>query len=106
MYSGSIIRTSIAAPKHVSMLVQDGVVPFATKSKGSRRVSVQDANGLAKTKNQIVYSRHLSDPDVGMVVGIGPAGSGKTLLSCAHAIQGLIRNDIKKIVVTRPTVSR
>ncbi len=104
MHSSSIIRTSISTPRHVSLLVQDAVV-YSTKAKGSRRVAVEDANGLAKTKNQVLYSKHLSDPGVGMVVGIGPAGSGKTLLSCAHAIQGLVRNDIKKIVITRPTVS-
>lgn len=36
----------------------------------------------------------------------GKAGSGKTLLACQVALDGLIKKEYKKIVITRPTVSK
>jgi phosphate starvation-inducible PhoH-like protein len=36
----------------------------------------------------------------------GSAGSGKTLLACQIALDGLIRRHYEKIIITRPTVSK
>ena len=36
----------------------------------------------------------------------GSAGSGKTLLSCQIALDGLFRKQYEKIIITRPTVSK
>ena len=36
----------------------------------------------------------------------GKAGSGKTLLACQVALDGLFRRDYEKIIITRPTVSK
>jgi len=36
----------------------------------------------------------------------GRAGSGKTLLACQIALDGLLRRHFEKIIITRPTVSR
>jgi phosphate starvation-inducible PhoH-like protein len=36
----------------------------------------------------------------------GKAGSGKTLLACQVALDGLFRNNFQKIIITRPTVSK
>lgn len=36
----------------------------------------------------------------------GSAGSGKTLLSCQVALDGLLNNTYNKIIITRPTVSK
>jgi len=36
----------------------------------------------------------------------GKAGSGKTLLACQVALDGLFRNHYEKIIITRPTVSK
>lgn len=36
----------------------------------------------------------------------GKAGSGKTLLACQIALDGLLKKEYKKIVITRPTVSK
>jgi len=58
-----------------------------------------------KTINQKTYCRYLNDPNVSIVLGVGPAGTGKTLFACNAAIQLLKRGDIQKIVITRPVVS-
>jgi predicted ribonuclease YlaK len=36
----------------------------------------------------------------------GRAGSGKTLLACQIALDGLFRREYDKIIITRPTVSK
>ena len=36
----------------------------------------------------------------------GKAGSGKTLLACQVALDGLLRRQYEKIIITRPTVSK
>jgi len=55
--------------------------------------------------NQRRYVDFLKDPSISIVVGVGPAGCGKTLFACYTAIQELKYGNIEKIVVTRPLVS-
>jgi phosphate starvation-inducible PhoH-like protein len=40
-----------------------------------------------------------------MIFAIGPAGTGKTMLACYAAIEGLNDGDFNKIILTRPAVS-
>lgn len=56
-------------------------------------------------KNQQDYINNLLDPNVSITFGIGPAGSGKTLLATQVAIKLLVEKKIEKIVITRPAVS-
>jgi phosphate starvation-inducible PhoH-like protein len=56
----------------------------------------------AKTAGQREYVRRVKENDI--VVGIGPAGTGKTYLAVALAVAGLKNNEITKIVLTRPAV--
>lgn len=58
-----------------------------------------------RTKNQEKYINHLENVESFITVGIGPAGSGKTLLATLVAIKMLQKGDINKIVITRPAVS-
>ena len=39
-----------------------------------------------------------------MVFGIGPAGTGKTYLAIAAAVSALLRNEVQRIILTRPAV--
>jgi len=55
--------------------------------------------------NQCRYVDFLKDPSISIIVGVGPAGCGKTLFACHTAIQELKYGNIEKIVVTRPLVS-
>jgi phosphate starvation-inducible PhoH-like protein len=57
-----------------------------------------------KTPNQKQYDLYLKDPGVKIIFAIGPAGSGKTLLACNHAIQELKAGNTRKIIITRPVV--
>jgi phosphate starvation-inducible PhoH-like protein len=60
---------------------------------------------VPKTENQRMYLKHLTNSSVDIVLGVGPAGSGKTLFACYAAIQALIQGKIQKIIMTRPLVS-
>lgn len=56
---------------------------------------------LPKTENQKEYVKQLQDPTKDIVIGIGPAGCGKTHLATQAAIQML---PSKRIVIVRPAV--
>jgi len=57
---------------------------------------------LAKTRGQIEYLRAMRDCEV--VFGVGPAGTGKTFLAMAQALQCLRDKTIQRLVLTRPAV--
>lgn len=78
---------------------------LTTKVKAKVAVSDGALRTLEKRPNHKTFADHLRDVEAPLVVGIGPAGCGKTLLSCSHAINRLIKKDINKIVITRPAVA-
>lgn len=47
----------------------------------------------------------MTNPSTSLVFAHGPAGTGKTLFACRIGLQQLMDNKIKKLVITRPTVS-
>ncbi|MGE5102062.1 MAG: PhoH family protein [Deltaproteobacteria bacterium] len=55
-----------------------------------------------KTPGQAEYLRKIQDNDI--VVGIGPAGTGKTYLAVAAAVDALTRKRVRRIVLARPAV--
>ena len=56
----------------------------------------------AKTAGQAEYLRKIGENDI--VVGIGPAGTGKTYLAVAKAVEALARKRVKRIILARPAV--
>jgi len=56
----------------------------------------------AKTPGQGAYLKTISENDI--VVGIGPAGTGKTYLAVAAAVDALSRKRVKRIILARPAV--
>ena len=55
-----------------------------------------------RTPRQVNYLQQIQDHDV--TFGIGPAGTGKTYLAVASAVDAMSRDRIKKIVLVRPAV--
>jgi phosphate starvation-inducible PhoH-like protein len=55
-----------------------------------------------RTPHQIRYLRNILDHDISF--GIGPAGTGKTYLAVACAVDALERDAVKRIILTRPAV--
>src|SRR5574344_1110240 len=56
----------------------------------------------ARTANQGDYISKIVAHDVSF--GIGPAGTGKTFLAVAAAVDALERNEVRRIILTRPAV--
>jgi phosphate starvation-inducible protein PhoH and related proteins len=55
-----------------------------------------------RTPRQIDYLKQIQDHDI--TFGIGPAGTGKTYLAVASAVDAMTRDRVKRIVLVRPAV--
>lgn len=65
-------------------------------------VQTQRRTIIPKTLGQKLYLEAiLRHP---LVFGIGPAGTGKTYLAMAAAVQALLKNQVERIILTRPAV--
>ena len=65
-----------------------------------QRVSIQARNANQKLYLSKLYAEHTS-----IVLAIGPAGTGKTMLAVQYGVKLLQEGKVDKIVVTRPAVS-
>lgn len=70
---------------------------FATLKGLKRPVSPQ-------SQGQARYLDALTQPENGLVFGVGPAGTGKTYLAVAVAVSELLQGVRTRLVVTRPAV--
>jgi phosphate starvation-inducible protein PhoH and related proteins len=75
----------------------DSVTVEATPTLQTRRSDL-----AGRTNNQRQYIRNIQSHDI--CFGIGPAGTGKTYLAVACAVDALERDLVKRIVLTRPAV--
>ena len=55
-----------------------------------------------RTPTQAAYLRAIDEND--LVVGEGPAGTGKTYLAVAKAVERLVRGEVDRIILSRPAV--
>jgi len=83
------------------MLAGDGE-PLAEDAGGAHRLVTRRGDLKARTPNQSVYLEHIAQHDI--TFGIGPAGTGKTYLAVACAVDALERQSVQRIVLTRPAV--
>ncbi|MEP7099876.1 MAG: PhoH family protein [Burkholderiales bacterium] len=60
------------------------------------------ADLIGRTPNQVNYLRNILAHDISF--GIGPAGTGKTFLAVACAVDALERSAVQRIILTRPAV--
>ncbi|MCT8176902.1 PhoH family protein [Variovorax sp. Varisp41] len=70
----------------------DGAIALATRRADLR----------ARTPTQAIYLDNIAKHDI--TFGIGPAGTGKTYLAVACAVDALERSAVQRIVLTRPAV--
>lgn len=73
-------------------------------SDGAERIVLPGVRRVIqpKTPGQAEYLRLIVENDI--VVGIGPAGTGKTYLAVAAAVDALSRKRVRRIVLARPAV--
>jgi phosphate starvation-inducible PhoH-like protein len=84
-------------------LVKNGAIDnLPEKILKKHIVKVDGKEVYPKTANQRIYIESIQGCD--MVFGIGPAGTGKTFLAIAMALNFLINKRVERIVLTRPVV--
>jgi phosphate starvation-inducible PhoH-like protein len=89
--------------------------PAAAKDKGDEADGGQEPSDLVsptlktrrsdlrgRTPHQIQYLKAVLEHDISF--GVGPAGTGKTYLAVACAVDALERDAVKRIILTRPAV--
>ena len=75
---------------------------FDFKRLAKEKIEVSGGLVTPKTKGQIEYVEAIKNYDI--VFGIGPAGTGKTYLAMAMAVNALKKGLVRRIILTRPAV--
>ncbi|MHA7238664.1 PhoH family protein [Arthrobacter sp. TMS1-12-1] len=104
------IRSMAANNAPVSPQVLEQLVTMLKTQSAARPAEVLSVNILSsrgrtirpKTLNQSTYVDAIDRNTI--VFGIGPAGTGKTYLAMAKAVQALQHKEVNRIILTRPAV--
>jgi len=107
--AASVAQRMIDAAKQGTVLEADDVLRMSMDGSrepagGDNRIVLPGVRKIIqpKTPGQAAYLGLISDNDI--VVGIGPAGTGKTYLAVAAAVDALSRKRVRRIVLARPAV--
>ena len=91
-------------PDDVFRLASDGVPSDITAPTSADKILLPGLRRaiVPKTQGQRDYLQAITTHDI--VVGIGPAGTGKTYLAVAKAVEALARKRVRRIILARPAV--
>ncbi len=91
-------RSSVSANEE-----DTGQVPVERSDREEALVlRTRRADLAGRTHNQHIYLQNIQSHDI--TFGIGPAGTGKTFLAVACAVDALERSSVQRIILTRPAV--
>ncbi len=92
-------------PEQVHLAIQEAhAMEQASYAQQGKEVNIKTKRGVIKPRNpnQGQYIKNIVHHDISF--GIGPAGTGKTYLAVACAVDALERQEIRRILLTRPAV--
>ncbi|MDB5880847.1 MAG: phosphate starvation-inducible protein PhoH-like protein [Ramlibacter sp.] len=89
------------SPDKVQLMVASDT-SMSEDEDGAQVLHTRRTDLRARTPNQSVYLDNIAHHDI--TFGIGPAGTGKTYLAVACAVDALERSAVQRIVLTRPAV--
>jgi phosphate starvation-inducible protein PhoH and related proteins len=89
-----------AGRRQATRTLESAALPEAEDDSPVLHTRRADLRG--RTPNQVQYLRQMLASDISF--GIGPAGTGKTFLAVACAVDALERGAVQRIVLTRPAV--
>ena len=120
-YRGNILE--ISGDHESSLIAADKIMELYNELDNGIKLGIKDIDVflkskkvdkdkfLIKTKNKKIYARSKNQEKFidainnnDLVFGVGPAGTGKTYLAVAAAVQSLIDNQISRIILSRPAV--
>ncbi|MBU0500135.1 MAG: PhoH family protein [Gammaproteobacteria bacterium] len=98
--------TEVLTPARVHLFLQDSGLDAAQGEAApeAQDVSIKTRRGLIKPRgpNQREYLHRILTHDINF--GVGPAGTGKTYLAVACAVDALERDLVRRIILVRPAV--
>ncbi len=89
-------------PLDTLQLMLSGDPRMGLGSDGEAALQTRRADLRARSPNQANYLDNIAKHDI--TFAIGPAGTGKTYLAVASAVDALERSSVQRIVLTRPAV--
>ena len=91
-------------PERVHLAIQEVINLEAESSAEDDTLHIKTKRGIIKPRNpnQSNYVANIAKHDI--TFGIGPAGTGKTFLAVAAAVDALERQEVRRILLTRPAV--
>ena len=103
--SGKSQGIAVRTPDFIRLLdlyTKDGGASLRALVHEPLVIATQRKTIVPKTLGQKLYLQAIQKNPI--VFGIGPAGTGKTYLAMAAAISALLKNQVQRIVLTRPAV--
>jgi len=99
-----LTRTEEVTPElvHLALRDREAGAPSADADPREQGVHVPRGGIRARGKHQRDYLAHIRGGD--LTFGIGPAGTGKTYLAVACAVEALQADQMRRIVLVRPAV--
>ena len=88
--------------EHVHLSICENRSPCPASTPAAAPIRTYGTAVRARSHNQHHYLQQLREHE--LCFGIGPAGTGKTFLAVASAVEALEREQIKRIVLVRPAV--
>ena len=90
--------------EQLHLFLQESGVEALLAEAEFEEVTVRTRRGLIRARgtNQTRYLEHILDHDISF--GVGPAGTGKTYLAVARAVEALESEEVRRLVLVRPAV--
>ena len=102
----ALTETETLSAAKLNVLLQDsGVEALAERAaEGAQTVAIKVKRGTVRGRgpNQARYLHAIATHDINF--GVGPAGTGKTYLAVACAVEALNENRVQRLVLVRPAV--
>lgn len=101
-------KHTLLSPEQVHLFMQDAHLEKMTSPDPAntpmREIRIRTRRGYIKPKGhtQAQYIQNLRTHDLSF--GVGPAGTGKTWLAVACAVEALERDEVRRLVLVRPAV--
>ncbi len=102
-----VCRGTELSPESLHLQLQQAGMEQATETDGGpvevpAVIRTKRASVKPRGKNQQAYVRSIGKSDINF--GIGPAGTGKTYLAVACAVEALLEERVRRILLVRPAV--